>query len=134
MEDVSLSEASAGMEKFPVMVFSHGNGGCRSTYSLLCYEMASQGHVVASVEHADGSAACAARLSPTDGDDNAIEWVKKKVIPGIEEEDAAIRKGAETQFVDNEKKNAIFFIIKEGLLIEILGNRVQRLSFLLSTN
>jgi predicted dienelactone hydrolase len=28
--------------KYPVVVFSHGLGGCRSTYSILCAELASQ--------------------------------------------------------------------------------------------
>lgn len=32
-------------EMFPLVVFSHGNGGNRSTYSFLCGEMASKGRV-----------------------------------------------------------------------------------------
>jgi predicted dienelactone hydrolase len=28
--------------KYPVVIFSHGLGGCRSTYSILCAELASQ--------------------------------------------------------------------------------------------
>lgn len=36
---------------FPVIVFSHGLGGMRSTYSGICCDLASHGCVVASVEH-----------------------------------------------------------------------------------
>lgn len=46
-------------EKFPVMVFSHGLGGMRTTYSYICADIASHGWVVAAVEHRDGSASIA---------------------------------------------------------------------------
>ncbi|KDD71210.1 hypothetical protein H632_c5548p0, partial [Helicosporidium sp. ATCC 50920] len=45
----------------PIVFFSHGLGGFRSLYSFLCSEIASQGFIVCSVEHTDGTAA-AARL------------------------------------------------------------------------
>ena len=36
---------------FPVIIFSHGLGGCRATYSGTCCDLASHGYVVAAVEH-----------------------------------------------------------------------------------
>lgn len=41
------------------MVFSHGLGGMRTTYSYICADIASHGWVVAAVEHRDGSASMA---------------------------------------------------------------------------
>jgi platelet-activating factor acetylhydrolase len=43
-------------KKFPVAVFSHGLMGMRTTYSTLCGDLASNGMIVASIEHRDGSA------------------------------------------------------------------------------
>ena len=37
--------------KFPVVIFSHGLTGCRTSYSLVCSEIASHGFVVAAMEH-----------------------------------------------------------------------------------
>jgi predicted dienelactone hydrolase len=43
--------ASAGDNTFPVVVYSHGLGSNRASYSIVCYELASRGFVVAAIEH-----------------------------------------------------------------------------------
>ncbi len=49
------AELIAVTTPLPVVVFSHGLGGNRYAYSILCSNLAAQGYVVYAIEHADGS-------------------------------------------------------------------------------
>jgi len=40
---------------FPVVLFSHGLGGCMEMYTQLCQQVASSGMIVVALEHEDGS-------------------------------------------------------------------------------
>jgi platelet-activating factor acetylhydrolase len=54
--DVPLHQSSSETsEKFPVMVFSHGMASSRTDYTHYVGELASRGHVIAIIEHRDGS-------------------------------------------------------------------------------
>jgi len=48
--------ASPSSKGWPVVIFSHGMGCTRASMSQITYQLASQGVVVASVEHREGSA------------------------------------------------------------------------------
>uniref|UniRef100_A0A8C4GXS8 Platelet-activating factor acetylhydrolase n=1 Tax=Dicentrarchus labrax TaxID=13489 RepID=A0A8C4GXS8_DICLA len=60
--------------KCPVVIFSHGLGAFRTLYSAVCAELASQGFIVASVEHRDQSAS-ATYYFPSARDNLVKEWM-----------------------------------------------------------
>ncbi|XP_078614777.1 platelet-activating factor acetylhydrolase-like [Branchiostoma floridae x Branchiostoma japonicum] len=76
--------------KFPVIVFSHGLGGQRTTYTVVCLEMASRGYLVASIEHRDGSASATHVIrQEDDGKTQTVEWVP--MIPKPEGDEYPVR-------------------------------------------
>ncbi|KAL4730944.1 hypothetical protein ACLX1H_002986 [Fusarium chlamydosporum] len=50
-----LGSDTKDSQKFPVMVFSHGSVSSRTDYTHYLGELASRGHVIAALEHRDGS-------------------------------------------------------------------------------
>ncbi|OZJ03595.1 hypothetical protein BZG36_03031 [Bifiguratus adelaidae] len=65
------AEPHPDIQKFPVMIFSHGLGGNRVIYTAFCTEMASHGFIVCAIEHRDGSASCAKAV----GCENLVMYV-----------------------------------------------------------
>jgi len=64
-------------QSLPCVVFSHGLGGNRLIYSTYCCELASQGCLVACIEHRDESASATYVLKEKDGETElAEEWIK----------------------------------------------------------
>lgn len=63
-------EAEPSKGHFPVVIFSHGVASCRTTYTTICLELASQGYIVAAVEHRDNSACHSYFLRQSEGQEN----------------------------------------------------------------
>ena len=53
------AEISDAKQKYPVVIFSHGNGAIRSVYTNFMEELASHGYVVVSLDHPYGAAVVA---------------------------------------------------------------------------
>lgn len=60
-------------QKFPIVIFSHGLGGCMEMYTQLCQQVASYGYWVVALEHEDGSGAYAESISTTHDNDKNTE-------------------------------------------------------------
>lgn len=56
LQDAPLEVPTTASKRWPVMVFSHGLGGTKNTYSHLAGSLSSHGMVVIAPEHRDGSA------------------------------------------------------------------------------
>ncbi|KAL3106487.1 hypothetical protein niasHT_011864 [Heterodera trifolii] len=53
-----------GEQRFPLVIFSHGISGSRFVYTTVCASLASNGYVVAALEHRDGSCCWTYTLEP----------------------------------------------------------------------
>uniref|UniRef100_A0A8C7J405 Platelet-activating factor acetylhydrolase n=1 Tax=Oncorhynchus kisutch TaxID=8019 RepID=A0A8C7J405_ONCKI len=72
--------------KCPVVVFSHGLGAFRTLYSAICAELASQGFIVAAVEHRDESASLPPKPNPGAPENLLEEWMYYRSLkPGESE-------------------------------------------------
>uniref|UniRef100_H3CWG5 Platelet-activating factor acetylhydrolase n=1 Tax=Tetraodon nigroviridis TaxID=99883 RepID=H3CWG5_TETNG len=70
--------------KYPVIIFSHGLGAFRTLYSAVCVELASQGFIVASVEHRDESASATYYFRQKSESERANETASKQCGAGPE--------------------------------------------------
>lgn len=77
-------------QQFPVIVFSHGLTGCRTSYSAVCSELSSHGFVVAAIEHRDGSACMSYHLNKDEEKGYTEEWIPYKPMV-FEKEDMSLR-------------------------------------------
>ncbi|XP_033099098.1 platelet-activating factor acetylhydrolase-like isoform X2 [Anneissia japonica] len=66
-------------QTFPVVVFSHGLGAMRTTYTTVCLDIASNGFIVAAVEHRDQSACTSYYLNDVSLTDAEPEYQKEYV-------------------------------------------------------
>ncbi|KAM4701959.1 platelet-activating factor acetylhydrolase 2, cytoplasmic-like [Discoglossus pictus] len=76
----------SGNDRKPLVIFSPGLRAIRTVYSAVCMELASQGFLVAVIEHRDGSACATYHYG--DAPDEPLQeiWVPfRKVEPGMKE-------------------------------------------------
>ncbi|KAF7559334.1 hypothetical protein G7046_g4815 [Stylonectria norvegica] len=77
--DVPLVDA-AELATVPIMVFSHGMASSRTDYTHFLGELASRGHVVAAVEHRDGSCPGTTVKTPDKPDRNVLLLREKDLV------------------------------------------------------
>lgn len=88
-KEPTTENASCGIQQFPVIVFSHGLSAHFTCSNAICYDLASHGYVVASVEHKDGSSCIALKRVPGRGvqegdyDRYIDEWIPFNKIQNI---------------------------------------------------
>ncbi|GAA5852926.1 hypothetical protein JCM9279_000080 [Rhodotorula babjevae] len=71
----TLVDDGPNTASFPLVVFSHGLSGTRTTYSHYCGEIASRGYIVAAIEHRDGSGPVSVvRLD--DGTERVVDYLR----------------------------------------------------------
>ncbi|KAF2488681.1 alpha/beta-hydrolase [Lophium mytilinum] len=74
---LSLLAYGAGL---PVVVFSHGMAGMRTSYSHYCGELASRGFVVAAIEHRDGSGPGSVVMKGEGGERDIVHFDREDVV------------------------------------------------------
>ncbi|KAJ3305119.1 Platelet-activating factor acetylhydrolase [Kappamyces sp. JEL0829] len=119
---LNLADSADG-KGFPVVFFSHGLGGMRTTYSQACGNLASRGFIVVSIEHADGSACYTSRAGGT------IEVLhyhpsKDDLLPGEEVQEGLLR--VRTKQVNTRRDEVVQTLdlmkdINEGNLASVLA-------------
>ncbi|KAG9493168.1 hypothetical protein GDO78_001206 [Eleutherodactylus coqui] len=124
-----------GTDRKPLVIFSHGLGAFRSVYSSMCMELASNGFLVAALEHRDGSACATYHVSEGDGRKLQEVWVPfKKVQPGMKEfylrnyqvhQRASESIRAVRILEDIDKGRQVPNIVDSGFSLDVLKNRVD---------
>lgn len=71
--------------QFPVVIFSHGLGGTRFSYSSICAEIASNGFFVVALEHRDQSASITYKILRRENSDFE-HWIKYRPLKPHERE------------------------------------------------
>ncbi|WVO14537.1 hypothetical protein L204_102172 [Cryptococcus depauperatus] len=89
-----LAPPSTKGQAYPLVIFSHGLAGTRHTYSQYCSSLASEGYVVLSVEHRDGSGP-AILLPEQEGGNDGGQSEKPKVLHYIHADDLVWKQGEE---------------------------------------
>jgi len=76
---ITAYEANQPIRKrLPLVVFSHGLIACRTSYSTLCTDLASQGYFVAALEHGDSSACVRMLMDDPEGE---VTWLPREELP-----------------------------------------------------
>ncbi|KAF2259539.1 hypothetical protein CC78DRAFT_57681 [Lojkania enalia] len=78
-QNAHILEPPTQSKRWPVMIFSHGLGGSRNSYSHLCGSLSSHGVVVVAPDHRDGSSPVSF-VQPTDGK-SGLKQIEYRKIP-----------------------------------------------------
>ena len=118
----SLSSLSKDTTKFPLVIFSHGLSGTRTTYSAYCSNLASHGQIVVGIEHRDGSSPFSAVTLPN-GEERLVDYLR---MPALRFEGPIL---SENEFREDQLKMRVSEVAAAFKLMESLdsGERVKNL-------